>query len=75
MLAGEYAREAVAQTLFGAGKLLIESGEDPVELRRKVTSPGGTTLAASTHLDARQVHSVFIEAIQAAYARAKELGQ
>lgn len=71
---GEQARQIVAQTLMGSGKLLAESGEDPAELRRKVTSPGGTTLAASTHLDAKQVHSSIIDAIHAAYARAKELG-
>jgi len=71
---GEGARAIVAQTLFGSAKLLIESGEDPVELRRKVTSPGGTTLAASNHMDAKQVQPSIIEAIHAAYARAKELG-
>ena len=71
---GEIGRRVVAQTLFGAGKLMMESGEDPRELRRKVTSPGGTTLAASNHMDAKQVHSSVIEAIHAAYARAKELG-
>ena len=71
---GKHARQIVAQTLMGSGKLLAESGEDPAELRRKVTSPGGTTLAASTHMDAKQVHSSIVEAIQAAYARAKELG-
>lgn len=71
---GEHARQIVAQTLMGSGKLLAESGEDPAELRRKVTSPGGTTLAASNHLDAKQVHSAFVDAIQAAFARAKELG-
>lgn len=71
---GEHARQIVAQTLMGSGKLLAESGEDPAELRRRVTSPGGTTLAASTHLDSKQVHSAIIEAINAAYVRAKELG-
>ncbi|MFK7788527.1 MAG: pyrroline-5-carboxylate reductase [Phycisphaeraceae bacterium] len=71
---GDHARQIVAQTLMGSGKLLAESGEDPAELRRKVTSPGGTTLAASNCLDAKQVHSSIIEAINAAFARAKELG-
>ncbi len=71
---GDHARQIVAQTLMGSGKLLAESGEDPIELRRKVTSPGGTTLAASNHLDAKQVHTAIIEAINAAFARAKELG-
>lgn len=71
---GAHARQIVAQTLMGSGKLLAESGEDPAELRRKVTSPGGTTLAASNHMDAKQVQPAIIEAIHAAFARAKELG-
>ena len=71
---GEHARQVVAQTLMGSGKLLADSGEDPAELRRKVTSPGGTTLAASTHMDTKQVHTSIVQAIHAAYARAKELG-
>ena len=71
---GDHARQVVAQTLMGSGKLLAESGEDPAELRHKVTSPGGTTLAASTHLDEKQVQQSIIGAIQAAFARAKELG-
>lgn len=71
---GEHARQIVAQTLMGSGKLLAESGEDPAELRRKVTSPGGTTLAASNHLDSKQMHAAFVDAIQAAFARAKALG-
>lgn len=71
---GEHTRQIVAQTLMGSGKLLAESGEDPAELRRKVTSPGGTTLAASNHMDAKQVQHAIVDAIQAAFARAKELG-
>lgn len=71
---GEHTRQIVAQTLMGSGKLLAESGEDPAELRKKVTSPGGTTLAASNHMDAKQVQPAIVDAIQAAFARAKELG-
>lgn len=70
----EHARSIVAQTLFGSGKLLAESGEDPAELRRRVTSPGGTTLAASNSMDADGVNSAVVRAIHAAFARAKELG-
>ena len=71
---GDDARQVVAQTLYGASKLLLESGKDPRELRRKVTSPGGTTLAASTHMDSQGVQSAIIDAMYAAIARAKELG-
>lgn len=72
---GDRARQIVAQTLMGSGRLLAESGEDPAELRRKVTSPGGTTLAASTHMDEKQVQPAIVEAIHKAFERAKELGQ
>ena len=71
---GEHARQIVAQTLMGSGKLLSETKEDPAELRRKVTSPGGTTLAASNHMDEKQVQPAIVAAIHAAYNRAKELG-
>ncbi len=71
---GGQARQIVSQTLYGASKLLFESGEGPSELRRKVTSPGGTTLAASTHMDGQGVQPAIIDAMHAAVARAKQLG-
>lgn len=72
---GDEGRRIVAQTIYGAGKLMIESGEDPAELRRKVTSPGGTTLAATDSMDADGVAIAIQKAIQAAYDRAIELGR
>lgn len=71
---GDQARRIVGQTFLGAGKLMIESGEDPVELRRKVTSPGGTTQAACEHMDKAGVMQAIEEAMQKAYDRAIELG-
>lgn len=71
---GEAGRKIVAQTFFGAGKLMLESGEDPAELRRKVTSPGGTTLAATDSMDGDHVKQAIQKAMQAAYDRAVELG-
>jgi pyrroline-5-carboxylate reductase len=50
-----------------------DSGEEPAELRRKVTSPGGTTEAALKVMTARQLTGVFIEAIAAAAQRSREL--
>lgn len=67
-------RRIVAQTLFGAGKLMLDSGEDPAELRRKVSSPGGTTQAACESMDAAGVKAAFVRAMHIAFERAKELG-
>lgn len=60
-------------TFKGALKLLEERKEPPEELRRKVTSPGGTTEAAVGVLENNQVKEVIIEAIQAAARRSREL--
>lgn len=45
-LSAEAARSLVLETVLGAARMLTESGEDPAGLRRRVTSPGGTTQAA-----------------------------
>lgn len=60
-------------TLKGAVKLMEELNESPELLRRKVTSPGGTTEAALKVLDKNQVKQSIIEAIAAATNRSKEL--
>ena len=64
----------VVQTLLGSARLLAESGEGPEALRAGVTSPGGTTAAGLRALEARAVRSAFIEAVQAAAERSRELG-
>jgi len=61
------------QTVYGAAKLMHDSAEDPGELRRKVTSPGGTTEAALKVMNDRQLAEIFVEAIAAATARGREL--
>src|SRR5687767_9567289 len=61
------------QTLLGAARLLVESGEKPEALRAQVTSPGGTTAEGLRVLEARAVRSAFIEAVQAATRRSREL--
>lgn len=61
------------QTFVGAAALLDSSGEDPAELRRRVTSPKGTTERAVTVLQAAGLDAVFGEATDAALARAREL--
>lgn len=63
----------VIQTLRGAVKLLEASGESPRDLRRKVTSPGGTTEAAIAIFESRDVKTAVMEAIAAATKRARDL--
>jgi pyrroline-5-carboxylate reductase len=71
---GEHARLLVGQTLLGAAHLLIASPDTAAELRRKVTSPGGTTEAAIRHMEANRVGEVIAEAVKAAQQRGKQLG-
>ncbi len=72
-LSGEVAKRLTVQTIFGAARLLAESGEAPEVLRKKVTSPGGTTEAALKVMSERQLMEIFREAIAAATKRGKEL--
>ncbi|MEM7680613.1 MAG: pyrroline-5-carboxylate reductase [Planctomycetota bacterium] len=70
---GDHARLLAVQTLLGAATLLSDSQEDPAELRRRVTSPGGTTEAAITSLDQNAVRELIAKAIHAAAERSAEL--
>lgn len=67
------ARLMAEQTFIGASALLDASGEDPAELRRRVTSPKGTTERAIAVLQDAQLDRIFADAAAAALARAKEL--
>jgi len=72
-LPAEQAHLLAVRTALGAGKMLTEAGADPAELRRKVTSPGGTTEAAVTKLDAAGWPAAMVEAVKAAAARSGQL--
>lgn len=67
------ARLMAEQTFIGAAALLDATGEDPAELRRRVTSPKGTTEQAIFVMQDAGLDSMFITATNAALARAKEL--
>ena len=69
----EEARLLATKTVLGAAKMLSTSYDTPRELRGKVTSPGGTTQAAVTHLDAARVGPAVVQAIRAAEFRSREL--
>ena len=68
------AEELAAQTMLGAANLLDKSGETAAELRRKVTSKGGTTARALSVFGEGKLSSIVQQAVKAAYLRAKELG-
>jgi pyrroline-5-carboxylate reductase len=65
----------VKETFLGSATLLATSPSSPEELRQQVTSPNGTTMQATGRFDAADLEQVFIEATEAALARAKELGK
>ena len=70
----EVSRTLALQTMLGASRLLVESGQDPSELRAAVTSPGGTTAAGLRALESRAVRSAFLEAVATATERSRQLG-
>jgi pyrroline-5-carboxylate reductase len=70
----DVATELIAQTMVGSARMLRDSGRHPVELRESVTSPGGTTIAAIRVLEEERVRAAFINAIEAATLRSRELG-
>src|SRR6188472_1709083 len=72
-LAREVVEPMVAQLLVGSSKLLAERG-DPAALRVMVTSPGGTTAAGLRVLEQRATREAFVDAVAAATARSRELG-
>ena len=65
----------VKETFLGSATLLATSSSSPEQLRQQVTSPNGTTMQATGRFDAADLERVFIEATEAALARAKELGR
>jgi pyrroline-5-carboxylate reductase len=64
----------VSQTMMGAGQLLAQSGQPAAELRRAVTSKGGTTAAALKIFEDGGLAVLVAKAVRAAYERAQELG-
>jgi len=72
-LSREVSTQLVVQTMLGTGVLLRDEKMHPVELREAVTSPGGTTIRAIRELEQAGVRAAFLNAIQAAMERSREL--
>ncbi len=73
-LSRDMAQEMVLQTMLGSGHLIQKSGKQPAELRRMVTSPGGTTAEALLELDKGGFNNLVMQAVSAAYNKARQLG-
>src|SRR5256884_1086002 len=72
-LSREVTTQLVVQTMLGTAHLLRDEEVHPVELREQVTSPGGTTIRAIRELERAGVRAAFLNAIQAAMERSREL--
>lgn len=69
----QLAIEAAAQTLFGAGKMQVETGKHPAVLRDLVTSPGGTTIAGIHAMEAGGLRAALIDGVVACYEKALQM--
>lgn len=68
------ALQLALQTVRGTAELLLQSNLHPAQLKDRVTSPGGTTIAGIAALEAAGLRSALIEAVRAASARSQDLG-
>jgi pyrroline-5-carboxylate reductase len=64
-----------AQTVFGAAKMVIETGKHPAELRDAVTSPGGTTIAGLAAMERAAFRAAVLDAVEAAVERSRDISQ
>ena len=71
----EDAGKMVFETMQGSSRLILQLDKSPAELRRMVTSPGGTTAAALEQFQKGGLDKLIMKAVRAAYKRAKELGK
>lgn len=72
-LARDVAARLAAQTVLGAARMVVETGEHPTILKERVTSPGGTTIAGLHALEQGSFRGVVMNAVDAATFRSREL--
>ena len=64
-----------AQTMLGAAKMVLETGEHPGKLKDMITSPGGTAITGVHMLETHSIRASLIEAVVAATARSRDMGK
>lgn len=69
------AARLAAQTVYGAAKLVLDTGKHPAILKDEVTTPGGTTISAIAELEAHGLRIMLINAVATATERSKELSK
>jgi pyrroline-5-carboxylate reductase len=71
----EMATRLAAQTVAGAAKMVLETGQHPGALKDMVTSPGGTTIEGLHELEKGKLRGAVMSAVRAATEKSKKLGQ
>jgi pyrroline-5-carboxylate reductase len=74
-LSEETATKLTLQTALGAGQMAMNADVDPAELRRRVTSPGGTTERAIATFEGAHLRDIVSAAMKSACSRAAELSE
>ena len=71
----DIATKLAAQTVLGAAKMVLETGQHPGALKDQVTSPGGTTIEGLHELEKGKLRATVMSAVRAATEKSKKLGQ
>ena len=71
----DVATKLAAQTMLGAAKMVLETGQHPGALKDMVTSPGGTTIEGVHELEKGRLRATLMNAVRAAAEKSKKLGQ